>query len=183
MDQNYKLITRNYSRKEGSEMFSLTITREIEVESTFFRQRAECYIAFYDVQIQLLEEMLMLGYVERDFVLQRKKGIASQLKLLMNEVEKEIESGNLTKAQAYMGISTIDSIYNRLPSAMPERRELTIKYVDEDINITTTTSNDEIKVEEVKVEETKVEETKVEEIKAEESKEETKSKVEDDVVW
>jgi hypothetical protein len=128
MDKKLKLITRNYSRKEGSEMFSLTMTREIEADSTFYRQRAENYIALYDVQIQLLEEMAVIGYVEKDFLIQRKKGIANQLNSLMKFLEKEIESGNLSLEQVYMNESTIDEIYIRLGSAMPERKQLTVNY-------------------------------------------------------
>ena len=57
------VITRNYSRREGTEMFSLTINREIDGNSTFLRQRAESYLALYDVEIQVLEEMVPLNYV------------------------------------------------------------------------------------------------------------------------
>lgn len=87
----YETITRNYSRREGVEMFTLTETRLVDVKSTYTRKRAEKYLALYDVEIQLLEELVPLEYVTREFLQMRRRGIATQLLGLEKRLIEEME--------------------------------------------------------------------------------------------
>lgn len=109
-EQRYEVITRNYSRKEGYEMFSLTTSRQLEVESSFYRRRAEMYLALYDVEIQVLEEMLSLGYATKEFLSQRKNVLIRQLKALKTKMIEENESGKLTDFQIHLNELTFVEI-------------------------------------------------------------------------
>lgn len=98
-DAVYETITRNYSRREGIEMFTLTETRLVDSRSSFTRKRAEKYIALYDVEIQLLEEMVPLEYVTKDFLQMRRRVIATQLYGLVKRLNDEMETvGEYEKA-------------------------------------------------------------------------------------
>lgn len=109
-EQRYEVITRNYSRKEGYEMFSLTTSRQIEVESSFYRRRAEMYLALYDVEIQVIEEMLALGYATKEFLAQRKSILVRQLNALKTKMLEENESGKLTDFQVHLNELTFADI-------------------------------------------------------------------------
>lgn len=124
MEQRYMSLTQNYSRKEGGEMFSLTMSREIEVESTHTRQRIESYVLFYDVEIQILEEILAFEYVTVDFLKGRQKAIANNVNALLNKLYVEMESGKLTALQIGLNEETIDRAYERLVNFLPARREI-----------------------------------------------------------
>lgn len=121
------VITRNYSRREGTEMFSLTINREIDGNSTFLRQRAESYLALYDVEIQVLEEMVPLNYVTPVFFTKRRRGIAEQLLGLRKKLIDEIGSGTITSSQIVLNEETLNSMMTRLGDILPPLREYTPK--------------------------------------------------------
>lgn len=108
----YETITRNYSRREGIEMFTLTETRLVDKKSSFTRKRAEKYIALYDVEIQLLEEMVPLGYVTREFLQMRRKVIATQLFGLEKRLNDEME--NLSEYERALNEDTVIDINLRV---------------------------------------------------------------------
>lgn len=124
MEQRFINLSRNYSRKEGGEMFSLTMGRELEIESTHNRQRIESYLLFYDVEIQILEEILAFDYVTVDFLKGRQKLIANTVNALLNKLYIEMASGELTAFQIGLNEETIDRAYERLAKFLPERREV-----------------------------------------------------------
>lgn len=97
--KEFEVITRNFSSKYGGEMFSLTLTRRVDVDSTFYRKRAEMYIALYDVQVQLLEELVVCGFEEKMVLDNRKTNIRKQFNALRKKMEEEINSGELTEHQ------------------------------------------------------------------------------------
>lgn len=148
-------LNRNYSRREGTEMFSLTETREIERESTYTRKRAENYILEYDVQMQVLEEMALYGYVTHEFILERQKMFAKQLGALVTKLEAEIESGELTSEQVLLNDKTIEEIYARVGKYLGERRELEYTWTDHGVLAQKILEKEEIN--EVEVEEEKEE--------------------------
>lgn len=156
MEQRFITLSRNYSRKEGGEMFSLTMSREIEKESTHNRQRIESYLLFYDVEIQILEEIFAFEYVTRDFLVGRQKAIANTVGALLNRVYTEMESGTLTAFQIGLNEETIDRAYERLVSFLPERREVTavakVEEVEREVAIEIVLNNSVDRAETVEVE-------------------------------
>ena len=131
MEQRFNTITRNYSRKEGPEMFSLTLSRQVEVESTFQRQRVENLIVLFDVEMQILIEMMNIGFVTKDFYDGRMTVFMKMFKGFVGLLEKEMESGKLTRHQVFLNDVTIDEVYARVGQYFEaDRREVEVKFSD-----------------------------------------------------
>ena len=131
MEQRFNTITRNYSRKEGPEMFSLTLSRQVEVESTFQRQRVENLIVLFDVEMQILIEMMNIGFVTKDFYGGRMTVFVKMFKGFVGLLEKEMESGKLTRHQVFLNDVTIDEVYARVGQYFEaDRREVEVKFID-----------------------------------------------------
>lgn len=132
MEQRFNTITRNYSRKEGPEMFSLTLSRQVEVESTFQRQRVENLIVLFDVEMQILMEMMNIEFITKDFYDSRMKVFVKMFKGFVTLLEREMESGKLTRFQVSLNDVTLDEVYARVGHYFEaDRRELDVKFSDD----------------------------------------------------
>lgn len=132
MEQRFNTITRNYSRKEGPEMFSLTLSRQVEVESTFQRQRVENLIVLFDVEMQILMEMMNIEFITKDFYDSRMKVFVKMFKGFVTLLEREMESGKLTRFQVSLNDVTLDEVYARVGQYFEaDRRELDVKFSDD----------------------------------------------------
>lgn len=136
MEQRFNTITRNYSRKEGPEMFSLTLSRQVEVESTFQRQRVENLIVLFDVEMQILMEMMNIEFITKDFYDSRMKVFVKMFKGFVTLLEREMESGKLTRFQVSLNDVTLDEVYARVGQYFEaDRRELEVKFSDEVVEV------------------------------------------------
>lgn len=136
MEQRFNTITRNYSRKEGPEMFSLTLSRQVEVESTFQRQRVENLIVLFDVEMQILMEMMNIEFITKDFYDSRMKVFVKMFKGFVTLLEREMESGKLTRFQVSLNDVTLDEVYARVGQYFEaDRRELDVKFSDEVVEV------------------------------------------------
>lgn len=152
MEQRFNTITRNYSRKEGPEMFSLTLSRQIEVESTFERVRTENLIALFDVEMQTLMEMMNIEFVTKVFYEGRMKVFVKMFKGFVKLLESEMESGKLTRHQVYLNDATVDEVYARVGKYFDgDRREVSMKFSDVEDVVSVVESVEAVEV--VKVEE------------------------------
>lgn len=136
MEQRFNTITRNYSRKEGPEMFSLTLSRQVEVESTFQRQRVENLIVLFDVEMQILMEMMNIEFITKDFYDSRMKVFVKMFKGFVTLLEREMESGKLTRFQVSLNDVTLDEVYARVGQYFEaDRRELDVKFSDDVVEV------------------------------------------------
>lgn len=136
MEQRFNTITRNYSRKEGPEMFSLTLSRQVEVESTFQRQRVENLIVLFDVEMQILMEMMNIEFITKDFYDSRMKVFVKMFKGFVTLLEREMESGKLTRFQVSLSDVTLDEVYARVGQYFEaDRRELEVKFSDDVVEV------------------------------------------------
>lgn len=136
MEQRFNTITRNYSRKEGPEMFSLTLSRQVEVESTFQRQRVENLIVLFDVEMQILMEMMNIEFITKDFYDSRMKVFVKMFKGFVTLLEREMESGKLTRFQVSLNDVTLDEVYARVGQYFEaDRRELEVKFSDDVVEV------------------------------------------------
>lgn len=111
-EQKYVELTRNYNRRESNEMYSLTMSRLVDLESSFYRMRLENYLLLYDVKIQVLEEMYLEEFIVREYLVKQKIKLAKQMRLLLEMMDKEF--ADLPKSQQFLHMETLEDVYVRV---------------------------------------------------------------------